>query len=406
MKDEPVPQNVPQSAGLIVLVGMLVAVAPISIDTYTPSLPAIADALGVASGTIGYTLITFFFGLACGGVFWGPLSDRFGRRPILFTGLGIFILASMVCAFAASAATLIIARAVQGLAAAAMPATGLATTRDVWSGDRAARAISLVMLVIGLAPLLAPLIGGQLQAHFGWRSVFWFMTGFALVALAAVSLRLPETNDAARRGDVRVTAAFQAYGRVLADLRVWLYLLCGGLGFAALFAYVTGIPFVYIDLFHVDPRYFGFLIGINVIGTMAGTWLNSRLVTRYGSDRMLAAGMIVSAMGMAALFVFVTMHIGGLAAIVGTLFIGLAPVPLIGANTVAGLMNLYPQNAGSCSALFGMAQYGLGSLGGVLVSVLYTGSPLALAGVTLGCVMLALSARLGLYFASGKQAEK
>jgi len=382
---------------LIFLLGMLVAIAPVSIDTYTPSLPTIADALGVSSGTIGYSLSAFFFGLSCGGAFWGPLSDRFGRRPILFAGFTVFLLASTACALAHSVPTLIVARAVQGLAAAAMPAAGLATTRDVWSGDRAARAISFIMLVLGIAPLVAPLIGGQLLAHFGWRSVFWFMSGYAVMALLVVWLRLPETHGPERRSGVRVAAAFRAYGYLLTDLRVWLYLLCGGMGFAALFAYVTGIPFIYIDLFKVNPQYFGFLIGINVIGTMAGTWLNGQLVTRYGSDRMLAAGIVISAIGMAAFFACATIGVNSLAAIVATLFIGLAPVPMIGANTVAGLMNLYPQNAGTCSALFGIAQYGLGSLGGVVVSTLYAGTPLALAWVTLGCIVIALLARLGLH---------
>lgn len=381
---------------LIVMIGLIVAATPIAVDSYTPAFPTIAQSMGVEPGRIALTLSAFFLGLACGGIAWGPLSDRFGRRPILMAGLGIYLLAAVGGALATDATVLLVARAVQGLASAAMPAAGLAMTRDAWAGDRAARAISLVMLVIAGGPLVAPLLGGQLLTLFGWRSIFWFMAGFAALALVLVRWWLPETNPPARRSGVRIGTAFRAYGHVLSNPRSWLYLLCGGMAYGALFAYVTGVPFVYIDLFGVDPRYFGFLIAVNVVGSMTGNWLNARLVTDLGASRMLGIGIAISLAGLGALLVCTLAATGGLVAIVVTLFIGIAPVPMISANSVAGLMNLFPRNAGACSALYSAGQFGFGALSGTAVSALYAGTPVAMAGVMFGCGVIVLLAYLGL----------
>lgn len=382
MTDRSTASDVPAHRGhteIIIILGLLAAIGPLSIDTYLPSLPAIASDLDVATALVEQSVSAFFFGLAAGQIVCGPLSDRYGRRPVLFAGLGVYLLASIACVIAPSATMLIAARAVQGLGAASTAAAGRAVIRDVWSGDRAAQAMSFVMMVMAFAPLLAPIIGGQIDAYFGWRAVFWLMLGFGVLLIALVALRLPETNGPERRAGVRIGATFRAYGHVLAGGHAWSYLLCGGLSYAAMFGYITGSPFVYMQFFGIDPQYFGLFFGLNVIGLVAGNWLNSRYVMRLGNRRLLGIGSAVSLLGALALLVCAHTGTGGLVAIVITLFITVGPVSMVGADAIAGLLNLHPHNAGAASALFGVSQFGLGAVAGVLVGVLFTGTPVAMA---------------------------
>lgn len=373
------------SFGLIALLGLLSAFSPLSIDLYLPSLPAIAGDFGVPSASVQQSLSTFFLGLAAGQLFYGPMSDRYGRRPALYVGIGIYLVASIACAVATDIHALVIARAVQGLGAAASPVAARAIIRDVYEGRRAAQAMSFVIMVMAVAPLTAPLIGGQILAFFGWRGIFWVLTGFALLSLALVAFRLPETNGPERRGDVHLIALFQAYGTLLADPRARAYLACGPLVFAALFAYVTGAPFVYIEVFGVDPQYFGFYFAVNVLGLVAGNYLNSRLVMRMGYRRLLGAGVVVTLASSLVLLAVALSGRGGLLGIMLPLFFAVGTVGIVGANTVAGLLELFPRNAGAASALFGTVQFGMAALAGVAVGALNDGSAVAMGAVMTAC---------------------
>lgn len=364
---------------LIILLGLIAAIGPLSIDTYLPSLPAIADEFGAASSLVQQSVSAYFFGLAAGQIIAGPFSDRFGRRPILFAGLVLYLLATLASVLAPTVGLLIVGRAVQGLGASVTPAAGRAIIRDVWSGNRAARAMSFVMMVMAFAPLIAPLIGGQIFAHLGWRAIFWLMFGFGALLVGLVLFRLPETNRPEQRGSVRMADFFRAYGHILANARAWGYLLAGGLSFATMFAYITGSPFVYIHFFNINPQYFGFLFAVNVIGLTFGNWLNSHYVTRLGYRRLLGGGVAVSLLGALALLACSLTATGGIVAVVITLFITVAPISMVGANAIAGLLNLYPHSAGAASALFGVAQFGLGALAGVIVGALHSGTPVAMA---------------------------
>ncbi|HET7268318.1 MAG TPA: Bcr/CflA family multidrug efflux MFS transporter [Oleiagrimonas sp.] len=383
-------------AELIVILGLLAAIGPLSIDTYLPSLPAIAQELDASAALVAQSVSAYFFGLAAGQIVCGPLSDRYGRRPVLFVGLALYLVASVGCVLAPSVTILIAARAVQGLGAASTAAAGRAVIRDVWAGDRAAQAMSFVMMVMAFAPLLAPIIGGQIDVYFGWRAVFWLMLGFALLLVALVAIRLPETNGPERRAGVRVGATFRAYGHVLAGTRAWCYLLCGGLSYATMFGYITGSPFVYMQFFDISPQYFGLFFGLNVIGLVLGNWLNSRYVMRLGTRRLLGIGSAVSLLGARALLGCALAGTGVLVAVVITLFIAVGPVSMVGANAMAGLLNLYPHNAGAASALFGVSQFGFGALAGVLVGVLFTGTPLAMAEVMMIMALGSFVAWIGL----------
>ncbi len=364
---------------IIVLLGLLAAIGPLSIDTYLPSIPAIANEFGVPSALVEQSVSAYFLGLAAGQIVCGPFSDRFGRRPILFGGLGLYLLATLACVLAPTAEVLIAARIVQGLGASATPAAGRAVIRDIWSGNQAAQAMSFVMMVMAFAPLIAPLMGGQIFAYLGWRAIFWLMLGFGALLVALVLLRLPETNGPERRAGVRIAAYFRAYGHVLSNSRAWAYLLTGGLSYATMFAYITGSPSVYITIFGVNPQYFGFFFALNVIGLTLGNWLNSRHVTRLGYRRLLGIGTAVSLLGVLALLVCSLTATGGLTAVVITLFMAVAPVSMTGANAIAGLLNLFPRNAGAASALFGVSQFGFGAIAGILAGAFYSGTPVAMA---------------------------
>ena len=365
---------------LVILLALLAAIGPLSIDTYLPAMPAIAVDLQVTSAVIEQSLSAYFLGLAAGQIICGPLSDRFGRRPILYGGLALFLPATVACVVAPTAHMLIIGRAVQGLGASAMPAASRAIVRDLWSGNRAARAMSFVMMAMAFAPIIAPLLGGQIFVHMGWRAIFWLMFAFALMLVALVALRLPETNGPGRRAQVRLLDYFTAYRFVLSSARGWAYLLAGGLSYASLFSYIIGSPYVYIEFFGVRPDVFGLYFGLNIVGLTLGNWLNSRFVTRWGYLRMLGAGILVSIVGSLTLLLLALTETGGLAAVVLALFVAVAPVSMSGANAIAGLLDRYPNNAGAASALFGVSQFGLGAVAGVLTGLFHAHNAAAMAG--------------------------
>lgn len=368
---------------LIILLGLLAAIGPLSIDTYLPSIPTIADVLGTSTAVVQQSVSAYFLGLAAGQIVCGPFSDRFGRRPILFFGLVLYLIATLACAYAPSIGVLIIGRAVQGLGASATPAAGRAVIRDIWSGDRAARAMSFVMMVMSFAPVIAPLLGGQIFTHFGWQAIFWLMAAFGVLLLALVQFRLPETNGPERRAGVSIGAFFRAYRFVLADKRAWGYLLTGGLSFAAMFAYITSSSSVYIDYFGVNPEYFGFFFAVNVVGLTLGNWFNSHYVARFGYLKLLGVGTAISLLGTIMLLVSALAAAGGIASVVIALLVATGPVSMMGANAIAGLLNLFPKNAGAASALFGVFQFGLGAVAGSFTGLFASASPPAAMGLAM-----------------------
>lgn len=371
----------------IVILGLLTAFAPMSIDLYLPALPAISDALGASSAATQQSLSVFFLGLALGQLAHGPLSDRFGRRPVLMSGIALYVLASIACAFAGEIGTLIAARFVQGLGGAVGPVVARAAVRDVYSGARAARAMSFVILVMAMAPLVAPTLGGQILTYLGWRGLFWVLAAFGAVCLAVTVALMPETNGRDRRGEASLLRRFTAYLRLLNEPRAVAYLLCGGLIFGSLFAYVTAAPFVYIQRFGVDPAWFGLYIAINVGGLVVGNLFNSRLVMRFGYRRLLGGGAVVSLFGAVLLLASALSDPDHVLMVVLPLFVAVGCIGIVGANTVAGLLDLFPGSSGAASALFGVAQFLFGAAGGALVGALPLGALTAM-----GAVMAASSA--------------
>jgi DHA1 family bicyclomycin/chloramphenicol resistance-like MFS transporter len=362
------------------VLGALSAFGPISIDMYLPAMPRLAQTLASTPDLVQLTLAIFLIGFGLGQLVWGPLADRFGRKPILLLGLTLFCLATMQCATAYSVLNLIAWRFVQALGACSGQVIARAMVRDVFDRDRAARMLSMLMLLMGAAPLAAPLVGGQLLRLFDWRAIFWTQTGFgALSALAAI-LFLDETLTQDRRSHLSVSRMISSYVLLLRNKRLVGYIATISITYVGLFAYISGSPFVYIEVFGVSEQNYGFLFGVNVIGMMIGAFINSRLVVRVGSDTLLRRGIAAAAcMGMW-LIVDGYFGIAGLIGIMVPLFFVMTSMSFVGANAIAGGLSLVPELAGTASALYGTTQFLVGGVLGSLVAVLYDGTafPLAL----------------------------
>jgi DHA1 family bicyclomycin/chloramphenicol resistance-like MFS transporter len=316
-------------ARLILLLGALAACGPISIDMYLPSLPSITQAFSVSVGAAQSTLTSFMLGFSIGMLLYGPMSDAYGRRPVLLGGIIMYTIATIACALSPSIGALITFRFLQALGAGAASVLARAIARDAHGPSDAARVLSMLAIVTSIGPLLAPLIGGQLLLLGGWRVVFIALTIFGAVCAVTAFLRVPETWPREKRAHGAVLQSFAAYGTLLKDPVTWGHMLCGGMAFASMFAYITATPFVYIEYFHVS----------------ATGW-------------------------------------GGLWSIVAGLFFVVGVVGVLSANCTTDLMHRYPRNAGAAAAVFGAMQLALGALSSFAVGLWHDGSPQGM-GVTI-----------------------
>ncbi|MDH4874250.1 Bcr/CflA family multidrug efflux MFS transporter [Pseudomonas sp. BN515] len=393
-------QSTPQvGRSLIVLLAALVAFAPLSIDMYLPSLPALARELVATDAQIQHSISVFLVGLCIGMLFYGPLSDRFGRRPLLLGGIALYVVASVGCSWAASADQLLIWRGLQALGGAAASVLARAIVRDLFPLQQAARVLSLMHLVTMLATLVAPLLGSYLMEVAGWRSIFIGLLGFATLCGLAVWLRVPETHQGEARGH-SLGSAFAAYLSILGNPRAVGLMLCMELSFAGMFAYITGSPFVFIEHFRFSPQQYALLFGANIAGVIVATFLNARLVGRLGPEAMLRRGSQVSALAGLALLLAACLPASGWPAIALALLLFVSVTGMLGANAIASLMALFPQRAGAAAALAVAGQFGLGALASFLVGVLHDGSPMPMSLVVALCgvgafVSLRLAVRTG-----------
>ncbi len=376
-------------ARLIVLLAALVAFAPLSIDTYLPSLPLIASDLQASAGSVQLTISLFLVGLCLGMLVYGPLSDRYGRRPLLLGGIGLYLVATVGCLFAGSVEQLVAWRFFQALGGAAASVLARAIVRDLFALAEAAKVLSLMHLVTMLATLVAPLLGSVLMELGGWRTVFLGLLLFGATCLVAAAWKLAETHAPDQRGESLGTV-FLAYWHIATQPLALGYILCMGLAFSGMFAFITASPFVYMEYFGVSPRGYAWLFGLNIAGIILMTLVNARLVSRRGPLRMLAVGAGLAGMSALGLLAAGLTGWGGLALVVALVVVYVSVTGLLGANCVASLLALYPRQAGAAAGLAVACQFALGALFSALVSALADGTPrpmcltLALAG--LGCL--------------------
>ena len=361
---------------LIPTLGALSAFAPMSIDMYLPSTDHLVEVFDTTTERVQWTLSSFIFGYAIAHLFWGPVSDRFGRRPLLVIGVGVYTAASLGCLLAPSVEAMIGLRGLQGLGAAAAPLLARAVVRDMFDRERGARILSLMWMVMSIAPMLAPIIGGQLFKYLGWESVFWVLTIFGVICLVLVVTVLGESLPPDRRTRHNPMEMAASYGELLIHRRFLGYSLCGSFLFAAMFAYISSTPFVFIGLYGVTEEQYGFLFAAHVAVMAVGAYINSRIVERFGLDPIIRWGVVwAAAMGFVVLF-FAATGIGGIAGLLVPFALMMFAVPLVSANAVAGAMGEFPHVAGTAAALNGMLSFALGSIGSAVVGYLYNDTAL------------------------------
>ncbi|WP_421992976.1 Bcr/CflA family multidrug efflux MFS transporter [Roseococcus sp.] len=378
---------------LALLLGLLSAFAPLSIDMYLSSLPDIGRDMGVGIDGAQLTLAAYFLGLGVGQLAHGPLADRLGRRPPLFVGLAVYTLASALCAMATSIEALILLRLFQALAGCAGMVVARAIVRDVAHEIDPIKLMSRLMLVMGVAPILAPLMGGYLAAAFGWRAIFWFLAGVGALALVCCTLFLPETLTPAKRQRSSVLAILASYLSLLRDRRFMATAMVSGLTMGGMFAYISGSPFVFITIYGVSPEHYGLFFGSGAAGFILMSQFGGRMAERFGRDRVFTWGVAgVAACGVA-LTGFVLMGAPFLAVYASIV----AYIALLGLVVPIGsvlAITPFPHIAGTASALLGTLQFGFGAIAGSMVSALHNGTALPMA-VTLGLAgVSAITARL------------
>ncbi|ABA88351.1 transporter, Bcr/CflA subfamily [Syntrophotalea carbinolica DSM 2380] len=373
---EPVDGSSPNAPGwyMLAVLSLLMGFASISTDLYLPAMPTMARSLGADAGMIELTISGYLVGFSLGQLLWGPISDRYGRRPSVAVGLVLFVIGAAGCALSENVLILIAWRIVQALGACASVALSRAMVRDLYEGNRAAQMLSTLITVMAIAPLVGPLVGGQIVAFAGWRALFWTLVGIGLVTLAAL-FTIPETLPAERRNRESIGHALMRYGELLRYRRLLGYAGTGSFLYAGVFAYVAGTPFAYITIYHVPVQLYGLLFGLGIIGIMVANLVNLRLVPRFGYDRMLLFGTVITAIS--AIVTAVATHTGwgGLWGLVAPLFVFVSMTGFVVANSITGAMADFPERAGAVSALVGALQYGLGMVGSGLVGAFADGTP-------------------------------
>lgn len=372
-------------ARLAIVLGILTAFGPLSIDMYLPGLPTLAAEFGVDTAAAQQTLSAFFIGLAFGQLLYGPVSDRIGRRAPLAFGCALYALACLGCALAPSLPALIVLRFAMALGACAGMVIARSVVRDLFDQRESARMYSMLALVTGLAPILAPLVGGQLLLYLGWRAIFVVLLCFGLLCVGLVLFALPESLPPERRIKTNLEVALRGYGGLLGDARYMGYALASGLASAAMFAYISGSPFVFIELNGVPPERYGLLFGINALGLMGAAQLNRWLLQRYSSGGILTAALSVTAVSGVLMAATTALGIGGFGGMLVLLFFCIASTGLVGPNATAAAMAPHARQAGSASALLGAVAFGLGAAAGELVGLLFNGTALPMTGVIALC---------------------
>lgn len=368
----------------ILILGALSAFGPLAIDFYLPGFPAMALAFGTDEKHIQTTLAAYFLGLSLGQLAYGPVADRFGRRIPLLVGVSLFTLASVACAFAPNLDALILARFVQALGGCAGMVLSRAIVSDKCDAVASAKVFSQLMLVMGLAPILAPMLGGVLVNLYGWQSIFIALTLFSALCTVAVAAGLPESLPATVPRQP-LSGALRQYGRLLKD-RVFLgHALTGGIAIAGMFSYIAGSPFVFIKLYGVPPEHYGWLFGSNAAGFILVAQVNARLLAKRGPAFLLVRTVWIYLAAGLSLLAISALHPAMLWPLLIPLFVCIASLGCIIPNASACAMSGQGARAGSASALLGCLQFSVAAGAAALVGVLHDGSAVPMALVISLC---------------------
>jgi DHA1 family bicyclomycin/chloramphenicol resistance-like MFS transporter len=382
----------PGSLALTLLLAMLTGIGPLSVDMYLASLPSIGRLLSAPISQVQLTISAYLIGFAVAQVFYGPLSDRHGRRPVLLAALGIYLVATLACAMAFSIETLIAARFFQAVGGSGASVLARAVVRDMYDGTRVGRELARMAAIMALAPLVAPLIGGVLETAFGWRSNFVALFCFGALAWAMVWFLLPETVRKRAPEPVSIGSTLRSYRRFLGDLGFVIHLGIATCCLCGLFAWISSAAFVLQDIYGLSPLVFGLSFAIGSSGYMVGTMIAARFVMRWGSGRTMGFGAAAMALGglvMVVLLAFTPYGAGGVIVAIGLYLTGMG---MTLAQAQAGALLPFPDRAGAASSLLGfVTQTSSAAVGAILGHSLgVTAWPLAIAMLLAGGLALLL----------------
>lgn len=387
---------------MAMLLGALGAMGPFTIDMYLPSFPTITDDYGTTASLVQISLTACLIGLALGQIIIGPMSDVRGRKKPLTFFLFLYFIASILCAFAPSIYWFIAARVLQGFSAAGGLVISRAVVRDMYSGRELTKFFALLMLVNNLGPILAPIIGGGVLAFTDWSGVFLVLSGVGIALMLVVTWKLDETLPVENRRPSSITQTFRSFGELLRNREFMGYALAQGFMVGGIFAYVSGTPFVYQNIYGASPQLFSLLFGINGIGIMIGTQVVGRYSDKIPEATFLRFGLFMSAAASISLVIMVLLH-GPLYSIVIPIFFFVSSIGIIGTSAFSLAMETQGHIAGSASALLGLLPFALGSMTAPLVGIAGENTAVPMGLTIFGASMLAMIAYFGLARSAKKQ---
>jgi MFS transporter, DHA1 family, multidrug resistance protein len=378
------------SPGFLLLLGAMSAFPPVTTDIYLPALPELTQSLHGTMTEGQVTLAVYFVGLGFGQLFYGPWSDRVGRRPTMLIGAAIYLAASVGCAIATTMHQMIALRFLQAVGACSGVVISAAVVRDRFDHQESARIFSMLLTLRGVGPIVAPLAGGVIVTWLHWRAIFWAVTLFGITLGSSVFFGLRESRTEAVAARARSESPLAAYAAALRNPRIVGYMLTNGFNFSSMFAWIAAAPYLVINLYKVSALYFGWIFGANAAGFMIAAQINRRLLKTYRSDHILIRGSIGAAVAATLLLADALTGSGGAAGVFLPLFFVVSSLGFVSTNAMAGGLSVDPSRAGSVSALFGASQFAVAGFTTVAAAVLSHQPALAMAIVIMLCSLGAL----------------
>lgn len=361
----------------VAILSALMAFTSLSTDIYLPAMPVMAAEL---QGDIELTITGFLIGFALAQLVWGPISDHLGRRLPLFIGMVLFVIGSLGCAWSTSIGEIVFWRVFQAMGACTGPMLARAMIRDLFSRTRAAQMLSTLIIVMAIAPIAGPLMGGQIIRFTTWHAIFVLLAVIGVLMFLSLYF-LPETLPVEKRAPASLSGAFRNYMALLKNATFMRYTLSLTFFYVAAYAFITGSPRVYISYYGIDPQYYGWLFAVNIVGVMGMSVINRKLVQRHPLDTLLKAAVTVATLAVVLLAVMVKLHLGGIIAVVIGVFLFFSMNGIIAATSTAAALDEVPNMAGSASALIGSLQYGSGIVSSLLLALFNDGTPWTMAWI-------------------------
>jgi len=374
---------------IILVLGLLSGLTPLAIDAYLPSIPTISKRLNTEIGLVQMTLSIYLLVFAFMQILFGPISDAIGRRKVVVGGLAIFAIGSFLCALAQSYEMLLVGRAIQAFGGAAVAVCVPALVKDGLSINQFAKAMSMIMLVMALAPLAAPILGGAILTILSWHYIFVLLGVLAIVAVVLFLRTIPETLPIEKRLPFSFLNAIRNYITLLKNRSVMGYILASAFYFAGMMSFITGCSFVYIEIYHVDPAHFGFLVGLNVISMMLASTINSRYVEKLGTEVLSKYAIYIPLIASILMIALSFFNHPPLWLIIISSMLFMGPMGILGSGFMAGALKHAGNHNGSVTALAGTSRFAMGALGGAVVSILHNGTFIPMLGTIATCGIIA-----------------